>query len=116
MGAGACSSPVCFIAPAAAVVLVLAELYVRSGDAPALESLRYGVLPVILAIIAHAIVGLGRTAVRTPLLAALALESLGLRLVGLDASALVLLVRARLDVSWLVVGGVGVGAVHAVAT
>lgn len=93
---------VCFIAPATAIVVVLAELYVRSGDTPAVDSLRYGVLPVIVAVIAHAVWGLGRTAARSPFLASVGLGAFGLRLVGVDE--LVVLVAGAL-VAALVVNG-----------
>lgn len=54
---------VCFIAPAVVIVGVLAWLYQRSGTDPAVIDLRYGILPVIIAIVAHALVGLARSAV-----------------------------------------------------
>lgn len=55
-----------FIAPAVVIVGVLAWLYERHGADPALIDLRYGVLPVIIAIVAHALVGLGRVALASP--------------------------------------------------
>lgn len=53
---------VCFILPAALIVGVLAWLYRRYGTDPTVVDLRYGVLPVVIAIVANALVGLGRTA------------------------------------------------------
>jgi chromate transporter len=55
---------VCFILPAAAIVLVLAVLYARYGTTPAAESLLYGITPVVIAIIAQALWGLLKTAVK----------------------------------------------------
>ncbi len=53
---------VCFIAPAVVIVGILAWLYERYGTDPAVIDLRYGILPVIIAIVAHALVGLARSA------------------------------------------------------
>ena len=51
----------CFIAPAVLIVGTLAWLYQEHGTDPAVVDLRYGVLPAIVAIGAHAVVGLGRS-------------------------------------------------------
>ena len=58
----------CFILPAATMVLALAWAYVQYGSTPAGESLLYGIKPVIIAVIAQALWGLGRTAIKGPLL------------------------------------------------
>jgi chromate transporter len=63
-----------FILPAAAVTLALAWLYVRTRELPALAGVLYGVKPVVLAIVAQAIVGLAPHAARSP------------RLIGLGAA------------------------------
>lgn len=55
---------VCFIGPAMLIVLALAWAYVRFGAAPQATWLLYGIKPVVIAIIAQALVGLGRTALR----------------------------------------------------
>ena len=74
LGARRCGWPglftagACFIAPAVVIVGTLAWLYARYGTNPAVLDVRYGVLPVVLAIIAQAVVGLGRTAMKTVLL------------------------------------------------
>jgi chromate transporter len=73
-----------FIVPAAVIVGVLAWCYVRWGRAPAAEDLRDGVLPVILAVVLVAGWRLGRTAVRGPLTAAVAVAALAARLAGAD--------------------------------
>jgi chromate transporter len=64
-GRGLVTAGVCFIAPAVLIVGALAWLYEQHGTDPTVLDLRYGVLPVIIAIIAEALVGLGRTALRT---------------------------------------------------
>lgn len=89
----------CFIVPAALIVGVLAALYARYGTTPEAQSLLYGVIPVILAVIAQALYGLLRTAVKGPLTAAVGAAALVLYLatgIGeiplLAAGALVVLV------------------------
>jgi chromate transporter len=90
----------CFIVPAMLIVLALAWLYVRYGALPAASWLLYGVIPVIIAIIVQAIWGLGRAALKGPLLAAVGVAVLGLALAGgnelallFGGGALVVLVR-----------------------
>ena len=51
-----------FILPAAAIVLACAVAYVRYGQTPNGQALLHGVKPVVLVIIAQALVKLGRTA------------------------------------------------------
>ncbi|MDN5698655.1 MAG: chromate transporter, partial [Rubrobacter sp.] len=70
----------CFIVPAALIVLVLAALYGRYGTTPQAESLLYGVIPVIVAVIAQALYGLLRTAVKGPLTAIIGAAALALYL------------------------------------
>jgi chromate transporter len=82
-------SGVCFILPAAAIVLVLAWAYVRFGGTPAAEWLLYGIKPVIIAIVLQALWNLGRTAIKGPLLMLIAVAVVGLYLLG--ANELVLL-------------------------
>ena len=86
-----------FILPAALIVLALGWAYVQFGTTPAGESLLYGIKPVVIAVVAQALWGLGRTALKGPLLvgvsaAAAALYFFGLNeLVILFGSALVVL-------------------------
>jgi chromate transporter len=93
----------CFILPAASIVLILAWVYVRYSSTPELEHLMYGIKPVIIAIVAQAIYGLVKTAIKGPLLAIVALAALGLYLLGLNelvvlfgGALLVLLLRRLL--------------------
>jgi chromate transporter len=62
---------VCFILPAALIVGVLAWAYVQVGARPQAEALLYGIKPVIIAVIVQALWSLGRTAIKTRLLALL---------------------------------------------
>ena len=63
---------VCFILPAALIVGVLAWVYVTYGDTPALDGVLYGIKPVVLAIIANALVRLVPAVAKTRLLVAIA--------------------------------------------
>jgi chromate transporter len=60
----------CFIAPATLIVLGLAVLYQRYGSTPSGQSLLYGITPVVIAIVAQALWGLLKTAVKGALTAA----------------------------------------------
>lgn len=93
----------CFILPAATMVLALAWAYVQYGSTPTGESLLYGIKPVIIAVIAQALWGLGRTAIKGPFLLAIGLAAAALYLLGINELAilfsgalLVLIVRAGL--------------------
>jgi chromate transporter len=61
-----------FILPATLLVTACAWAYVRLGQLPAVTRVLYGVKPVVIAVVAQALWRLGRTALRTPALAALA--------------------------------------------
>src|SRR5580765_3124306 len=63
---------VSFIAPAALIVTAIAWAYVRYGALPEVAGILYGVKPVVIAIVAQALWGLGRSAVKTRGLAVLA--------------------------------------------
>lgn len=80
---------VCFILPAVLIVIVLAALYVQYGTTPAANWLLYGIKPVVLAIVAYALYGLARTAVKGWLTGIVGATVLVLALFGL--SELVLL-------------------------
>jgi chromate transporter len=58
---------VAFILPAAIMVGALAALYVAAGSSPIAASLLYGVKPVIIAVVAVAIIQLGRIALAGPM-------------------------------------------------
>jgi chromate transporter len=62
-----------FILPSAILVGVLAWVYVRFGALPEATGVLYGVKPVVIAIMVQALWRLGRTAVRSPSLAAVGL-------------------------------------------
>jgi chromate transporter len=73
-----------FILPAVAIVLVIAWLYDRYGTDPAVVDLRYGILPVIIAIIVQALWGLARTAGKDAVLVAIGVVTALLWLEGVN--------------------------------
>jgi chromate transporter len=90
----------CFILPATLIVLGFAWAYDRYGSTPQVEGLLYGITPVVVAIIVHALWGLLRSAVKGAFLAvvggvALVLYFLGTGEIPLlfGGALLVLLVR-----------------------
>jgi chromate transporter len=86
---------VCFILPAALIVSVIAWAYVKFGKLPEAEGLLYGIKPVIIAVVAQALWNLGRTAVKTRLLAAVGVGAAALSYLGINP-LLVLLVTGVL--------------------
>jgi len=75
---------VCFIGPAMLIVLALAWAYVTYGALPQIDWLFYGIQPVVVAIIAHAIWNLGRTVFKGPLSVGLAILTLVCYLLGVN--------------------------------
>ena len=61
--AGLIVAGTCFILPASLIVAAIAWAYVQYGDTPQLDWLMYGIGPVVIAIIAQALVKLGRSAI-----------------------------------------------------
>src|SRR5258707_7219621 len=74
--AGLVVAGACFILPAAAMVMCIAWMYVRFGTMPQAVGLLYGIKPVIIAVVLQALWGLGRTAIKSRLLAAIAIAAL----------------------------------------
>lgn len=81
---------VCFIAPAAVMVGLLAVLYVHYGRTPDARAVMSGVTPVMLAIIAHASVTIGRATLRHPLPWFVAALTAVLAVAGINELALLL--------------------------
>jgi len=75
---------VCFILPAAILVLVLAKLYVEFGALPDTRAALQGAKPVILAIIAQAPVGLSRSILKGPTMVTVAIAAGIASLLGLS--------------------------------
>lgn len=79
---------VCFILPAALIVTVIAAAYVKYGRLPEAAGILYGIKPVIIAVVAQALWSLGRTALKTKLLAAAGAAGLVLCFLGAPPLAL----------------------------
>ncbi|MEY3566875.1 MAG: hypothetical protein RLZ19_889 [Actinomycetota bacterium] len=88
-----------FILPAVIIVGAIAWLYVEHGTHPLVFDLRYGVLPVIVAVIAHAVWGLGAANARNPAGLVTAVTAFGGYLLGLHE----LIVIASLGLVWATV-------------
>lgn len=74
----------CFILPAALMVTAIAWAYVRWGALPEVGAVLYGVKPVIIAVIAQALWGLGRAAIKSWLLGLIAITAVAATLAGVD--------------------------------
>ena len=72
----------CFILPAAVIVGLLAWVYVAYAELPPVAGVLYGVKPVVIAVVVQALWRLGRSAVRTPLVAAVAVAATVLAALG----------------------------------
>ncbi|MER7130089.1 chromate efflux transporter [Streptosporangium saharense] len=81
---GLITAGVCFILPAALMVTALAWAYVTYGRTPAIQGILYGIVPAVIAIIAHALFGLLRTVVKNLWLGALAVAALAAYLLGVN--------------------------------
>ena len=91
---GALLTGLCFLSPTFVLVVLLSALYFRYGALPAVESVFWGLKPVIVAIILGAGWKLGRTAVTDRLLGLLGLGGVAVALLG-----------AGLEVPAMAVGG-----------
>ena len=79
----------CFILPAALIVGVIAWAYVRFGKLPQAEGILYGVKPVVIAVVVQALWRLGRSAVKTRLLAVVAVAGVVLGFLGVNELAII---------------------------
>jgi len=80
----------CFILPAAVLVVGLAWAYGRFGAVPQIAGLSFGIKPVVVALIAQAVWNLGRAALKSPGLAALAVAVVALATVGMPVLGLLI--------------------------
>lgn len=81
---GLIAAGLCFIMPAAFIVLALAWAYVEYGNTPQGDALMYGIKPVIIAIVVQALYRLVPTALKGPLLAAVGVGALAAYLLGVN--------------------------------
>jgi chromate transporter len=119
--AGLLLAGVCFILPAMLIVMALAWAYVRFGSTPLASGVFYGILPVVIAIVAQALWNLGKRAVKSWLTGILGLLVVILYLLGVNVLALLLaagliamlgknisrLRRLAAPVVWLPLSGAG---------
>lgn len=98
--AGLVTAGACFILPAFAIVFGLAWLYVQYHALPVATSMLRGVQPVVIAIIAQALWRLAPAAMKTRLLTAVGLASIGISLLGVH------------ELIVLFAGGAFMGSVH----
>ena len=75
---------ICFIVPAVLIVSGVAWAYLKYGALPQAQAILHGIKPVIIAIVFQALLRLGRSAIKTPLLAAAAVAALALAFAGVD--------------------------------
>jgi chromate transporter len=80
---------VLFILPAMLMILALSWAYVRYGTLPAAQWILYGINPMVIAIIADALLSLGRTALKTASLVLMAVASLVLYFWGVSIVAII---------------------------
>jgi chromate transporter len=78
----------CFIVPAALLTGTLAWAYVRFGALPQAGGILYGIKPVIIAVVIQALHGLGRAALKTPLVVAVAVAATVASLLGANVLAI----------------------------
>jgi len=88
-GAGLVAGGIAFILPSAVLVTVLAALYARFGALPAVEVVLATLRPAVVVVIADALVGFARQAVRNVATAATACLALAGSLAGIPELALV---------------------------
>jgi chromate transporter len=93
----------CFTAPATGITLAFAWSYVRFGSTPELSWVLYGVKPIVIGVMIHAIFSLSRPMMSRPLLFLLGGSALALYFLGVNEIAL--LFGAGLAV--VLVAGVG---------
>jgi len=84
---GLLAAGACFILPAALITLGFAWVYEQYGTTPQLESFLYGVKPVVIAVVVHAIWGLGRTIANQVPLVAVSVIAFPLSLAGVNELA-----------------------------
>jgi chromate transporter len=91
---------VCFVLPAALLVLALAWMYTRFGALPQAAEVLYGIRPVVVAIVAQAVWRLGRTAVKD------------VASVVVGGAAAVMSLAGMAPVAVLVISGIAVAVAH----
>jgi chromate transporter len=86
---GLIAGGIAFIFPAFVTVLALAVLYQTYGQTPAVAGIMAGIKPVVIAIIFQALIGLGRTALKTRVLMGVGAAVVLLNLLGVSELVLI---------------------------
>lgn len=81
---------VCFILPAMLIVMACAWAYATFGSFPQVQSILYGVKPVIIAVVLQALWGLGRTAIKNSFLIVVGLLATAAAIAGGNILAILL--------------------------
>ncbi len=81
---GLLTAGACFIVPAACMVTLIAWAYVRYHSLPQVAGLMYGIKPVVVAIVLHALWNLGRSSLKSRMLQLVALSSVLLTAMGVQ--------------------------------
>lgn len=98
---GLITAGACFILPAMLMVFAAAWAYVTYGALPAVGGILKGVTPVILAVVAQALWGFGKSALKRPELWVIGLASAGASLLGYNELLLLMLgAIVALGVGW----------------
>ena len=92
--AGLILAGICFILPAAAIVTAIAWAYVHYGSLPQLGIVLRTVKPIIIVVVLQAMWSLGKTAIKNPLMAAIAIGSVMLNLAGVHELVVLLMAGA----------------------
>ncbi|HUH99381.1 MAG TPA: chromate efflux transporter [Anaerolineales bacterium] len=82
---------VCFILPAMLIVMALSWAYLRYGTTPLATGILYGIMPVVMAIIAQALWGLGRKAVKNWLTGVIGLATVISYMLGVNILLILLI-------------------------
>jgi len=85
---------ICFILPAATIVTAIAWAYVHYGSLPQLGIVLRTVKPIIIVVVLQAMWSLGKTAVKNPLMVAIAIGSVMLSVAGVHELVVLLLAGA----------------------
>ena len=97
---------VSFILPAVLIVMAFGWAYVRYGSLPQVAGILYGVKPVIIAIVLQALWSLGKTSIKTKLLAGVAVAAVILTFLGIH-ELLVLFGAGIIVGTWCLIRQVG---------
>ena len=89
-GAGLFVAGLAFILPAVVIVMALAWIYVLYGETPSGEALLYGIKPVVVAIVAVALIAFARTALTGSLRIGVAVAVAILSAIGVNELVLLL--------------------------